>query len=119
MSFRPVKELGKVSIRFSKKGKTEADCLYTREKLVSVYTEMQDAIWLLYAAVLYWWKMEYGPMRLFDDAFFRARNGEDVRKAALAAMLDPDNQTVEAWNERVEEYRHMLETRTDESHPSD
>lgn len=112
MSFRPVKESGKVLIRFIGKDKTESDCLYTREKLVSVYTEMQDAIWLLYAGILHWWKMEYGPAQLFDDEFFRAKNGEEVRKAALAAMLEPENQTVEVWKSVVEYFRPMLETDT-------
>ena len=114
MSFRPNPEEGTVVIRFTdRRGKIEANCLYTREKLVSIYTKMQDALWLLYAAVLYWWKVECGPMRLFDDAFFRAENGKDVRQAALASMMQPNNQNIEAWKDIVEMTRRDLVPKPD------
>lgn len=114
MSFRPNPEDGTVVMRFTdKKNKTETDCRYTHEKLLSIYREMQDALWLLYAAVLYWWKVEYGPMRLFDDAFFRAKNGEDVMQAALADMVQPSNQNIEVWKKVVEMARQRLVPKPD------
>ena len=114
MSFMPNPKEGTVVIRITdRRGKTETDCLYTREKLISIYTEMQDALWLLYAAVLYWWKTEYGPMRLFDDEFFLAENGEDVIKGAFAAMMQPGNENIEVWKEVVEMARQGLVPKPD------
>ncbi len=114
MSFIPEPEAGTVVLRFiDKKNKTETECRYTREKLISIYTEMQDALWLLYAAVQYWWKVEYGPMRLFDDEFFRAENGEDVSRNALAVMMQPSNQNTEAWKKIVEMARRDLVPKPD------
>lgn len=107
MSFRPNADSGKVLIRFKKDG-TETDRLYTREKLVSVYTEMRDAILLLYDAVLYWWKTEYGATRLFDDVFYSAENGGEVRREALAVLRPPHGFTTEVWKEIVETFRLRL-----------
>ena len=112
MSFRLEEQLGRVVIRFTNKGKMESDCVYTHEKLHSIYTDTQDALWLLYGAVLHWWKLEYGPMRLFDDMFFRTKNGEAVRRAALLAMLQPGSQNIEVWKKIVERFRRELATKT-------
>lgn len=68
---------------------------------------------MLYAAVLYWWKVEYGPMWLFDDAFFRAKNGEDVMQFALAGMMQPGNQNIEVWKNVVEMARQRLVPKPD------
>ena len=109
MSFFSDEESDAVVVKFTKRGKPPVYRNFTHDELISLYTETQDRLWPLFGAVLYWLKMKYGTMRLFDDAFFLARNGDVVRNAAVVKMLQPDNLNIKSWRGIVEKARHDLE----------
>ena len=114
MSFWPNPAADEIIVQFiNGKQKIVSTYVYTHDELISIYMKIRDSFWLLYVAVMYWWKLEYGPMRLFDDEFFRADNGEAVCRAALGEMLrDPNNLNIEAWNDIVERARGELVLKT-------
>lgn len=116
MSFHPNKEQGTVVIRFTdNRGKIETNCLYTREKLLLIHAEVNDAVQLLADAVWYWWTLEGSPGHLFDDVFFKDKKSETIHTIATDMMLKKENLNMKTWRLIMEDARRQLVSERGES----
>ena len=78
---------------------------YTRQELISEFEKSQSFMADVLAGVVYWFHVNHGMIRLFDDQFFGSPERDDVREAALGEMERSD---MRDWKRILAKFEQML-----------
>lgn len=78
---------------------------YTRQKLIDEFEKSQSFIVDVVAGVVYWFHVNYGMDRLFDDRFFGSAERDDVREAARDEM---ERSHMRDWKRILGKFERML-----------
>lgn len=80
---------------------------YWRDELIAVYDWSRAKLSELFAVTQHWFNCNYGPLPLFDDAFFETPECNEIQKAANLEMVSKPN--VDHWYRVLERAREELQ----------
>ena len=80
--------------------------VYTYEQLRDRFLKSQSLLVEALAGVVYWFNVNHGTHRLFDDRFFGTPERDDVREAALGEMRRPVN--IHDWKNILARFEKVL-----------
>ena len=78
---------------------------YTRQELIDGFEKSQSFMADVLAGVAYWFHVNHGMVRLFDDRFFGSPERDDVREAALSEM---ERSGMRDWKRILAKFERML-----------